>query len=149
MRDQIADALQAAMASGDKRRIATLRLVAAGLKDKEAAFREAGKGRPEDADIVGFLHCMIRHRESAETTLREAGRVEEAAAEHATAEMIRSLLPAPVPSGEIEAACRQIVSDTGSKGLRDVGRCMNALKERYQDKLNLIEAGSVMRGLLS
>ena len=64
-------------------------------------------------------------------------------------DVIRSLMPAPVSTGEIEAACRQIVSDTGSKGLRDVGRCMNALKERYQDKLNLIEAGSVMRGLLS
>ena len=149
MREQIADALQTAMASGDKRRIATLRLVAAGLKDKEAAFRDAGKGRPEDTDIVSFLHCMLRHREAAETSLRAEGKVEEAAAERATMEVIRSLLPAPVPAGEIEAACRQIVSDTGSKGLRDVGRCMNALKERYQDKLNLIEAGSVMRGLLS
>ncbi len=121
MREQIADALQTAMASGDKRRIATLRLVAAGLKDKEAAFRDAGKGRPEDTDIVSFLHCMLRHREAAETSLRAEGKVEEAAAERATMEVIRSLLPAPVPAGEIEAACRQIVSDTGSKGLRDVG----------------------------
>ena len=61
MRDQIADALQAAMASGDKRRIATLRLVAAALKDKEIAYREAGKGRPEDADIASLLQCMLRH----------------------------------------------------------------------------------------
>ncbi|WP_061931710.1 GatB/YqeY domain-containing protein [Aureimonas sp. AU22] len=149
MRGQIADALQTAMESGDKRRIATLRLVAAGLKDKEAAFREAGRGQPQDSDIVSFLQCMLRHRQAAEDGFRALGRVEEAAAERADMDVIRSLLPAPVPTGEIEAACRQIVSDTGSKGLRDVGRCMNALKERYQDKLNLIEAGSVMRGLLS
>ncbi|RIY02056.1 GatB/YqeY domain-containing protein [Aureimonas flava] len=149
MRDQIADALQAAIASGDKRRIATLRLVATALKDKEAAFREAGRGRPDAADMVSLLHCMLRHRQAAEEGFRAAGRLEEAEAERACMEMIRELMPAPVPTGEIEAACRQIVSDTGSKGLRDVGRCMSALKDRYQDKLNLIEAGVVMRGLLS
>ncbi|WP_182085516.1 GatB/YqeY domain-containing protein [Aureimonas sp. ME7] len=149
MREEIADALQAATVNGDKRRIATLRLVAAALKDKEAACREAGKPLPGGGDMTPLLQCMIRHREEAAFALEGQGRREEAGAERAVAEMVRELLPAPVSVGEIEAACRQIVSDTGSKGLRDVGRCMNALKERYQDKLNMIEAGSVMRALLS
>lgn len=149
MRDEIAQALNAAMSGQDKRRIRTLRLITAALRDKDAAHRGAGREKLANGEIAEMLKRMICQRESAATAFDAGGRVEDACGERAEIAVIREFLPAPLPAGEVEAACRQAVTDTGSKGLRDVGRCMNALKERYQDKLNLIEASSVVRGLLS
>lgn len=149
MREQIAAALQDASAAGDKRRGCLLRLITAAIRDRDAASRMAGRDKVPDSEIACLLSLLIEQRERAANDMAEKGRNEEAARERADAEMIRSFMPAPLPVVEMVQACRQAVSDTGSKGLRDVGRCLGALKERYDGKVDLTQASGVVRSLLS
>lgn len=148
MRDEIATALHHAVEGSNKRRLCTLRLMNAAIRDRDAALRDAGRERASDAEIAEILGKMIRHRECSAASLESNGGADEAVTLREEVALIRGFLPSCVTQGEMEDACRQAVLETGSKSLRDVGRCMNALKERYQDKLNMIEASTVVRGLL-
>ncbi|KTR02645.1 hypothetical protein NS365_21340 [Aureimonas ureilytica] len=149
MREQIAAALQDASAAGDKRRGCLLRLITAAIRDRDAASRMAGRDKVPDSDIACILSLLVEQRERTANDLAEKGRNEDAARERADAELIRAFLPAPLPVVEMVQACKQAVSDTGSKGLRDVGRCLGALKERYDGKVDLTQASGVVRSLLS
>ncbi|MET0368877.1 MAG: GatB/YqeY domain-containing protein [Methylobacterium sp.] len=148
MRDEIAAALQAAKAGEDKRRIGTLRLIVATLRDRDEAQRASGRPCLGDPEIADMLARMIAQRECAAQRLAAAGDLAEADGEKAEIAVIAEFLPRSVSPGELERVCREAVSETGSKGLRDVGRCMNALKARYHDQINLTQASSLVRGLL-
>ncbi|WP_062112085.1 GatB/YqeY domain-containing protein [Aureimonas sp. AU40] len=149
MREQIAVALQEACTSGDKRRACLLRLINAAIRDRDAASRMAGRDKVPDSDIAGILQLLAEQRERSANDMAEKGRNEDAARERADAATIRFFLPAALPVVEMVEACRQAVSDTGAKGLRDVGRCMSAIKERYHDKVDMVQASGVVRSLLS
>ncbi len=149
MREQIAAALQDATDAGDKRRACLLRLVVAAIRDRDAAGRMTGRDRIADGEIAEMLQLLATQREAMANDLAEKGRNEDAAREREAAVLFRSFTPAPLPVVEMVEACRQAVSETGSKGLRDVGRCMSALKERYHDKVDLTQASGVVRSLLS
>lgn len=149
MREEIAAALQDAGNSGDKRRACLLRLITAAIRDRDSASRMAGKDKVPDGEIVCLLQLLAEQRERSANDLAEKGRNEEASRERADAEMIRHLLPPALPLTEMVEACRQAVNETGAKGLRDVGRCVSALKERYNDKVDLVQASGVVRSLLS
>ncbi|WP_062212494.1 GatB/YqeY domain-containing protein [Aureimonas sp. AU12] len=148
MRDEIAAALHAAQSGTDKRRTCTLRLVSATLRDRDEAQRAAGRPRLGDSEIAEMLGRMVAQRECASRRLEEAGNGAEALLERAEIAVINEFLPRPVTVSELEQACREAVSETGSKGLRDVGRCMNALKARYHDQISLTQASGLVRGLL-
>ena len=62
--------------------------------------------------------------------------------------VIDEFLPAQLDQGAIEAACREAVQDVDAKGLRDVGRCMNALKQRYPGQMDFTKASTVVKGML-
>lgn len=148
MRDEIAAALHAAQSGDDKRRTCTLRLVSAAIRDRDEARRATGRERLGDGEIAEMLGRMVAQRECASRRFDEAGNDAEALLERAEIAVIAEFLPRLVTASELEQACREAVVETGSKGLRDVGRCMNALKQRYHDKLNLTQASGLVRGLL-
>ncbi len=143
MREHLTDALNAAVKQQDKRRISTLRLINAAIKDRDVANRSAG-----EEEVLHILIKMIKQREGSARTYEDNGRLELAEQEREEIAIIRELLPPQLDSGEIELACRQAVEDTESKSLRDVGRCMNKLKERYPGKMDFSKASTVVKGLL-
>ncbi len=149
MREEIAAALQDAGNSGDKRRACLLRLITAAIRDRDSASRMAGKDKVPDSDIACLLQLLADQRERSANDLAEKGRNDEATSERGDAQAIRALLPPALPLTEMVEACKQAVSETGAKGLRDVGRCVSALKERYNDKVDLVQASGVVRSLLS
>ncbi|MBO0662624.1 GatB/YqeY domain-containing protein [Jiella sp. MQZ9-1] len=148
MREHLTDALNAAVKQQDKRRISTLRLINAAIKDRDIACRTAGRDPVSEEEVLQILVKMIKQREESARTYEDNGRLELAEQEREEIAVIRDLLPAQLDSGEIERACRKVVEDTESKGLRDVGRCMNALKERYSGQMDFGKASTVVKGLL-
>lgn len=91
---------------------------------------------------------MIKQRIESAKGFDETGQPALADQERREIAVIRELLPPQLDSGEMEQACREVVEDTESRGLRDVGRCMNALKERYPGKMDMGKASTVVKGLL-
>lgn len=148
MREQFADALSEAIKNQDKRRVGTLRLINAAIKDRDAANRAAGRDPVGDDEMLHILVKMIKHRIEAAKEYEDSGRLELAEQERDEITVIRELLPPQFEPGEVERVCREVVEATDAKGLRDVGRCMNALKERYPGKMDMGKASTFVKDLL-
>ena len=149
MRDQLNDGMKAALKGGDKRRLGTLRLVNAAIKDRDISARGAGKERVSDEEILQILAKMVKQREDSARIYEESNRLELSAQEREEIEIIREYLPKQMDEEEMRTACEEIVAEVGGESLRDMGKCMNALKERYAGKLDVGKASAVIKELLS
>lgn len=148
MREKISDSLKIAMKAGEKRRVSTLRLVNAAIKDRDIAARGNGGERVSDDDILQILTKMIKQRTESAKMYEEAGRLELAEQEREEMEIIREFLPKQLSDDEVRDICGNIVSEVEASSLRDMGKCMAALKERYPGQMDFGKAGGVVKELL-
>lgn len=149
MRDMFNAALKDAIKAGDKRRVATLRLITAAVKDRDIAARSEGKDAVSDQEILQILAKMIKQRRESATTYEEAGRLELAVQEREELEIIESFMPKQLGEDETRAACQQIIADLNAGGLKDMGKCMGALKEKYAGQMDFSQASKAVKDLLS
>jgi len=148
MRDAIAQALKEALKKQDKRRTSTLRLINAAIQDRDIANRGVGKDPVSDDDILQILVKMVRQREESAKAFEEGNRLELAEEERAEIAIIRDFMPRQLGEDDVRRLCAQVVDEVGADGLRDMGRCMNALKERYPGKMDFAKASGIVKGLL-
>ncbi|GIX16532.1 MAG: aspartyl-tRNA amidotransferase subunit B [Rhodothalassiaceae bacterium] len=149
LRQELQDALKAAMREKDRRRISTLRLILAAIKDRDIARRTEGDERDDDTVIREILTKMIRQREESIRAYEEGGRVELADQEREEVEIIRSFLPPQMSEEEVRAAVDAVIAELGAAGLKDIGRCMAALKERYTGRMDFALASRLVKERLS
>ena len=148
MRAQIAEALKAALKTQDKRRIGTLRLVQAAIQDRDIAHRGAGKDPVGDEEILQILSKMVKQREESARAFEEGGRAELAAQEREEIGIIKDFLPRQLGDEAVQQVCRQAIETVGAEGLRDMGRCMAVLKEKYPGQMDFGKASSVVKDML-
>ncbi|GAB1582539.1 MULTISPECIES: GatB/YqeY domain-containing protein [Phyllobacteriaceae] len=148
LRDEIAQALTTALKAQDKRRISTLRLIMAALKDRDIAHRTAGKDPVSDDELRAILVKMIKQREESARIYEEGNRLELAEGERAEIEIIRGFLPEQLCEADLKKVCANVVEEVGAGGLRDMGKCMNALKERFPGKMDFSKASGIVKELL-
>lgn len=148
MREMLTAALKNAAKTKDSVRLSTIRLVLAAIKDRDIANRGAGKDPVSDDEILQILGKMIKQREESARIYEEASRSELAEQERREIEVIRSFLPKQLSDDAVEKACQQIVNETGAQGLRDMGKCMNALKSQFAGQMDFSKASGVVKGLL-
>lgn len=148
MREILAAQLKDAMRGGDKRRISTIRLIQAAIKDRDIAARGAGKGAVNDEDIMQILAKMVKQRDESARIYEEANRLELAQQEREEIEVIKSFLPKQLGEEEVRQLCAAVIADVGADGLRDMGKCMAALKERYPGQMDFGKASGVVKTLL-
>ncbi len=149
MRDQINAALKDAMLSQDKCRTSTLRLISCAIKDREIAARTAGRDPIQEADITEILVKMIKQRLESARMYEEGNRLDLAEQERQEMSIIRSFLPEQMDEDQVRSVCAETVKTTGAAGLRDMGKCMQALKQRYAGRMDFGKASAVVRGLLT
>lgn len=151
MRDRIDTALKTAMKDrADKTRISTLRLINAAIKDRDIAAR--GEDRCDgatDEEILAILTKMVKQREESSKSFEAGGRPELAEQERAEIDIIREFMPRQMDEAEIEAAVTAIVADFEAASLKDMGKCMGALKEKHQGAMDFGHAGKVLKAILS
>jgi uncharacterized protein YqeY len=148
LRDQINDALKEAMKSQDKRRVSTLRLINAAIKNAEIEARGAGKESLAEDALLGVLQKMIKQRQESAELYEKGGRPELAAQEREEAEIISAYLPQQMSDLEAGAVIQQIVHEINAQGLKDMGRTMAALKERFAGKMDFSKASAKVKELL-
>ena len=149
MRQRIQEEIKAAMKAGDKRKLATLRLINCAINDRDIANRGTGGERCCADDIRSILAKMIKQREESARQYEEASRLELAERERAEMAIIREFLPQPLSAEETEVACRNAVEETGASSLRDMGRCMAALKARYVGRMDMGLASRQVKEMLA
>lgn len=149
LRDQISAALKGALKEQQKTRLSTLRLIKAAIKDREIASRgNNGSEGVSDGDVLEILSKMIKQRRESASTYEEAGRLELSQQELDEIEIISEFMPKQLSEDEIRQACGAIVSELGAEGLKDMGRTMGALKEKYAGQMDFGKASRIVKELL-
>jgi uncharacterized protein YqeY len=149
MRDKINAALKTAMLAQDKRRTSTLRLVNAAIKDREIALRTAGKDPLCNDDVTEILGKMIKQRLESARLYDEGKRPDLATGEREEIAIIQSFLPEQIAEAEMHSLCAEAVKTTGAAGLRDMGKCMQALKAHYAGRMDFGKASVLVKNLLT
>ena len=148
MRDELAKSLNEAVKSKDKRRVCTLRLINAAIKDRDIANRGAGKDPVSEDDIRLILAKMVKQREESSKLYQEGGRQDLVDQENEEIAIIQEFLPRQLDDAELEAVVGELIAETGAQSLRDMGRIMGLLKERYRGQADMGKAGALLKARL-
>lgn len=149
LREQLNNALKEAMRAKDSRAVATVRLILAALKDRDIAAREKGvmDGVGED-EVLAMLQTMIKQRQESIRLYEQGGRCELAEQEQEEIDVIRRFMPTPIEGAELETAVQMTIKEIGASNLKDMGRTMAALKERYPGRMDFSKASGIVRASL-
>ncbi|MGI9353174.1 MAG: GatB/YqeY domain-containing protein [Rhizobiaceae bacterium] len=145
MRNRISEQLKAAMKEKKSKRVSTLRLVNAAINDRDIALRGKGKDKADDEEILDILTKMIKQREESSRMYREGGRKDLEAQELEEMEIIREFLPRQLSAEEAEGAVSEAISESGAESLRDMGKVMGILKNRYRGQLDMGVVGPMVK----
>jgi len=149
LRQSFRDRLKEAMKARDSRTVSTVRLILAGLKERDVAAR--GQGNLDglsEAEIQRMLQAMIKQRRESIALYRQGNRPDLAQQESEEIVVIESFLPRQLDEGEIEAAAKAVIDETGAATVKDLEKVMAALRERHTSVIDLGRAGAIVRRLL-
>jgi uncharacterized protein len=149
LRDEINTALKTAMKARDERRVSTLRLVNAALKNADIEAQGQGKHVLSDDELLGLLQKLIKQRHEAVEIYDKAGRSELADRERGEIEIISAYLPKQMSDPEAKAAVAEVIKATGATGIKDMGKVMAALKQGYAGKMDFGKASALVKTLLA
>lgn len=150
LKQKLSDDLKAAMRTKESRRISTLRLILAAIKEQEISARtESDRPEISDAEIILILSKMVKQRKDSIRLYEEGGRVDLAEQEKSEISVIEGYLPKQMSPEEIESVCSGVRDELEASGLKDMGRCMGVIKERYTGQIDMGEASKIMKTALS
>ena len=149
LREEINTALKGAMKARDERRVSTLRLVNAAIKNADIEAQLAGRPELADGDLVGILGKMIKQRQESVALYDAAGRKELADRERAEIDVISAYLPQQMSEPQVKAAIVQAIEQLGAKGIRDMGKVMAALKLGYAGRMDFGKASGLVKAMLA
>ena len=148
LRDEINAALKTAMKARDQRRVSTLRLINSAIQSADIEAGGQAKAALADAELLGLLQKMIKQRQESADIYEKAGRTELAAQEREEIEVISGYLPKQMSDMEAASAISALVQEINAEGMKDMGRVMAALKERFTGKLDFSKASAKVKELL-
>lgn len=149
IRDSIKAAQVASMKSGDKGRLAAVRLILAKIKDKDIELRTASAQPEDDTLVVDVLQKMVKQRRESIAMYEQGGRPELAAAEAAEVEVIESFLPQQLSEDDTKAAIEAIKAEVGATSIKDMGKVIAELKARHGAVLDMGKASGLVKAALA
>ncbi len=133
LKQQITDAMKAAMKGGDKPRLAVVRLMLAAIKQREVDERI----ELDDPQVLAVLDKMVKQRRDSIQQYQDAGRDDLAKQESAEIAVIQDFLPAALSVDEIDALIAAAIAETGASTMRDMGQVMAIVKPRVQGRADI------------
>lgn len=149
MREELMNALKEAMKAKDTRRISTIRMVQAAIKDLEIANRTKADPTVSEGDIASLLSKLVKQREESAKIYDEGGRPELAAQEREEIGIISEFMPKQLSEAEVIEIIKGIIGEVGAASMKDMGKVMSVLKERYPGQLDFGKASGQIKALLS
>ena len=149
MRDKLMDAVKEAMKAKQPHRVSTIRMMQAAIKDLEIANRTKPDSTTSDGDIASLLSKLVKQREESAKIYDEGGRPELAAKEREEIAIIGEFMPKQLSEAEVIEIIKGIITETGAASMKDMGKVMSALKERYPGQLDFGKASGQIKSLLS
>jgi uncharacterized protein YqeY len=149
LRDTINNAMKDAMKARDERRVSTLRMMNAAIKNADIAARGEGKEPLNEAELLSLFQKMIKQRQESAELYDKGARPELATAERAEIEIISAYLPQQMSDVEAGTAISAVLHELNAETMKDMGRAMAALKERFAGKMDFAKASGKIKELLT
>ena len=147
MRDKIMQAVKDLMKGGDKARLSALRMVQAKIKDADIAARPS-RDKITDPEIVELLARMVKQRREFIELYKQGGRQELVDQEAGEIAVIEAFMPKQLGETEVSAAIAAVIKETGAASVKDMGKVMSALKEKFAGQMDFAKASGMVKVLL-
>jgi uncharacterized protein YqeY len=147
MREKFSSELREAMKAGEKRRVGTIRMIMAALKDKGIEARGQGK-TVSDEGILALLQKMTKSRRESQEIYEKAGRVDLATQESEEIAIIEGFLPQQLSEAEVAQAIAAAIAETKASSIKDIGNVVGALKGTYPGRMDFAKAGAIVKRML-
>jgi uncharacterized protein len=145
LKERITEDMKASMRSGDKERLAGIRLILAAIKQREVDERI----QLDDTQVLAVLDKMIKQRRESITQFQAGNRADLVAKESAELAVLLAYLPAQLSDAEVESAIRAAIASTGATTMKDMGKVMAAVKPQVQGRTDMGALSTRIKGLLS
>ena len=150
LREKINQQFNTALKNKNKALVSTLRLIVAAIKERDIANRKGGKKEEvKDQEIIKVLQKMKKQRQDSASLYEKGGRQELLNVEKAEIEVIDTFLPKQLNEEETKKICKEIIASTGASSIKDMGKIMGSLKQKYSDSIDFSKANIIVKGLLS
>ena len=149
LREQITEAVKDAMRSREAETVSTLRMVLAGIKDKDIAARPSGNANGiGDPEILSLLQSMVKQRRESIILYRQGNRADLVAKEEGEIAIIERFLPKQMDTAEADAAISAAIAESGASSIKDMGKVMAALKSKYSGQMDFSAVGPAFKAKL-
>jgi len=149
MRDHLIESMKAAMKAKDSRRLSTIRLINAAIKDRDIAARAEGKEAISEQEILQLLQKMVKQRVESAKLYEEGGRCELADQEREEIGIIETFLPQKLTEEETLNAIQVIIKDVEAESIKDMGKVMGTLKSKYAGQIDFGSASTLIKKALT
>ncbi len=148
IRETLANAQKDAMRAKDTARLSTVRLMLSAIKDRDIANRGVAKEPASDDEILQILAKMIKQRDESAKIYDEGKRPELAAKEREEIAIIQGYMPEQISDDQTRDIIAAVIAEIGAAGIKDMGKCMAVLKERYAGQMDFAKASGILKDLL-
>ena len=147
IREKIKAELVSAMKEHNEAKTSTLRMINSAIKDKDIAARPNADAISDD-EILGLFQSMIKQRKESIELYQKGGRDDLVAKEKAEIDLIASFMPAQMDDNAIQAAIKEVITQTGATSIKDMGKVMGALKAKYAGQMDFGKASALIKAAL-
>ena len=149
LREKINQQFNTALKNKNKNLVSTLRLILSDIKERDIANRTAkNKQEIKDQEIIKVLKKMKKQRQDSAALYKKGGRLELLAAEESEIEIINTFLPKQLSEEETKKICKETIEFVSASSIKDMGKVMGTLKQKYSDSIDFSKANTIIRGLL-
>jgi uncharacterized protein YqeY len=145
LKDRIQEDMKAAMRGGEKERLATIRMIMAGIKQREVDERI----QLDDAQVLSVLEKMIKSRKESVVQFQAGGRTDLVDKENAEIALISGYLPAQLSDAELDALIAEAIKATGASSVKDMGKAMGHIKSKAAGRADMAVVGAKLKAKLA
>ena len=150
LREKINEQFNAALKSKNKTLVSTFRLILAAIKERDIANRTSEKKEAvKDVEIIKVLRKMKKQRQDSAELYKRGERQELLEVEEAEIKIIDSFLPKQLNEDETKKICKEAIESLGASSIKDMGKIMGQIKQKYSDSIDFAKVNTIVKGLLS
>ena len=150
LRKKINEQFNTALKNKNKSLISTFRLILAAIKERDIANRSEGKKEEvKDPEIIKVLRKMKKQRQDSAELYKKGERKELLEVEESEIKIIDTFLPKQLSEEDTKKICKEVIESLGASTLKDMGKIMGTLKQKYSDSIDFSKVSVILKGLLS
>jgi uncharacterized protein len=145
LKERITEDMKSAMRSGEKEKLATIRMILAGIKQREVDERI----QLDDVQVTSVLEKMIKTRKESVAQFQAGGRTDLVDKENAEIALITTYLPAQLSEPELDALIAEAIASTGATTMKDMGKAMGVIKAKAAGRVDMALVGAKLKSKLA